>query len=413
VRHRLLLIITVTTIFIARPMSTRQFYWPSVQPLEKRYTFSTAASSHVQLDIHPSTGNEFYRLQCLPGDHNRYSIESFQCGLTPAGYDNTGSLLVDDPFDWSVSKSRGVFWAQFLAGACSTYPGWGPTRLFRLRGMVLSLSILNPIFDNTGLLRSFDFTVSVGPDPTALSFIAEPNPYINPLAKPPGPDRCKPTPLHIRGTGVPWQRGLEDHFQNLKATDGEWNIRGQSVPVSFSHATEPISPSARVAYLQIFNTTGTEAYEFECSAYNEPISDGRIDRYGIECGLFASGSKINLLNEGIDPYTLMSRATIYPEQLYGTCADYPQWGKSRRFRLRHFTLTMTLDNPEFTRGDFSMHALRSVTLRVNIVPDKSADNTSAMPSRYISWVVLGNKLVGARGKCDVVLLNPSLSDEKE
>ena len=94
------------------------------------------------------------------------------------------TLLTDNPHQSRDWESRGRFLADELFGSCARYPEYGAVRHFRLRGMRITLSLADIVFDtSTGVgdrsanglmgLSSFRFAFSVEPDSTAQSEIAE------------------------------------------------------------------------------------------------------------------------------------------------------------------------------------------------------------------------------------------------
>src|SRR5262245_55221528 len=128
------------------------------------------------------------------GDPDFEYSGDFECRLTslvaPSRY---STLLTDNPnqsHDW---ESRGRFLADELFRSCVSYPEYGAVRHFRLRGMKITLSLSNIVFDTSAGVRStngllglssFRFAFSVEPDSTAHGEIAEvpgyeQPPYVN------------------------------------------------------------------------------------------------------------------------------------------------------------------------------------------------------------------------------------------
>jgi len=197
--------------------------------------------------------------------------------------------------------------------------------------------------------------------------------------------------------------GLQPPYPKVLPVQRTIRVSGNPKATEFKFADSPIPVEARVVSVPIPDLSGNIAYEFECSAYNVPIGEGRIDRYGISCGLFAAGKTVNLLGDTVDPYSRMSRAHILPSQFYGKCADYPQWGALREFRLRGFQLTMRFTDPVFTEGDFSDHAIKRVDLLLKVEPDPTALAPVALPSEYVYW---GFSDQG--NTCENIFVNPNL-----
>jgi hypothetical protein len=140
---------------------------------------------------------------------------------------------------------------------------------------------------------------------------------------------------------------------------------------------------------ELNDTKGTLAYEFQCSGYNVP-GLGKIDRYGLSCGLFMTSSPINLLQDAIDPYSRMNMAEVLPQQLKDACALYPDWGATRVFRLRGFALTLRFSNPIFASSDFQWGALKQVDLSLSVIPDDWATEPVAPAPKYAYWGFLPN-----------------------
>ena len=77
-----------------------------------------------------------------------------------------------------------------------------------------------------------------------------------------------------------------------------------------------------------------------------------------------------------------SRGRFISESLYGQCADYPEYGRVRHFRLRGMKLTLALSRITFERarrpgGQEESELLKSFHLEVAIEPDPGALSTIA------------------------------------
>ncbi len=244
-------------------------------------------------------------------------------------------------------------------------------------------------------IRSFQVEVAVAQDSAAVAAIAEPVPVASPASFRGAffetPPKCAaPKAVHVPGDlsqEYIKTNDLDSPFQKVTPVQKDVVVSGVSHPTDFRVPHTPLPPQARVVDVPIYDDSGALAYQFECSAYNVPIGRGKIDRRGIVCGLFAKDRGINLLEDGVDPYSRMNPAQILPGQLYGMCAQYPQWGASREFSLRGMLLTLRLSDPVFTQGDFAAHALRSVRMMVRVVPDPNSTSLVAEPSKYIYWGV--------------------------
>ena len=372
--------------------------------MARSYYFPDGIEAKVDLTIQEVGGRKLYRLHCRPdsyepGDPGPFTGE-FDCHLHSLYSDDPyESLLIEDPLDSvEIHSSRGAFLASELEGACGKLADWGAIRTFRVRGMRIRLEISDLRIGKShgeGISTSFDsfrFAVGVQPDPSALSAIAEPSPYAPPWRLSADGKAvtwpCEAVDRHVPGEVTPRyveKKGLAEAFVSIPAASTTITIRARSVPVGFQWADEPIPPDERFVDVPIPESSGAVAYEFECSAYNVPGEIGKIDRYGLSCGLFKAGNRTNLLQDAVDPYSRMSMTQVLPNQLKGRCAAYPQWGATRVFRLRGFAMTLSFTNPVFAASDFSWGALQQVDLRVSIVPDAHATSPVALPPKYIYW----------------------------
>ena len=392
--------------------------WPAVKPVSEIYHFSDASPAVVNLIIRSVDDTPLYQLRCIPlfeGPH--HSIEVLECYLNSPHSDDDpeASLLNEDPLDRAAWHSRGEIRASELAEACGDYPEYGRVRNFRFRGMKLTLklsqveliSIPNPTPSQRGkperplmhAFRQFRLAVKVEPDPNAVSSIAEPPSFARPPYAPKNPSdpddpvgfsaSCETIiPAHVPGVVTEEyvrKEGLGGPYPAIAPVNKSFAIVGTSEPRRFMFPDAPLPSEAMVVYLPIHSVDGKIEYKFECSAYNVPTEEGRIDRHGIVCGLFAHGKKVNLLGDSVDPYSRMTRAQILPDQLYGSCGDYPEWGTLRQFSLRGFHLRLRFSDPVFTQGEFAEHALQRVNLDVKIEPDPTAVAPVALPIKYIYW----------------------------
>jgi len=171
------------------------YQWPAVLPLEKTFYIEDAGLASVDVSIAGTDKKPLYRLSCRGRGkfHEDTSFDysgDFECRLTSLySKDHYSTLLTEDPRQERDWESRGRFGSEEVVGQCEHYPEYGRLRHFRLRGMKLTLELNNIGFyrgrrpgdsKNTDLLKSFRFVVRVGPDPTALSTIAEDVPFVDP-----------------------------------------------------------------------------------------------------------------------------------------------------------------------------------------------------------------------------------------
>jgi hypothetical protein len=174
-------------LLLAAVAPTAAAKWPAIQDATESHWFPDARLAVVKMDVRQVGGGFAYRLECHPGgfeaEFHDYTGE-FDCKLFEirniGKRDWEPTLLIELPGDgewWS----RGRFLREALEGECASYPEYGLRRTFRLRGMKVVLTMsrvtLGPPGDYAETfrpsLRSFYFTASVAPDPTANTTIAE------------------------------------------------------------------------------------------------------------------------------------------------------------------------------------------------------------------------------------------------
>lgn len=180
--------------------------WPAIQPVQRTFNAPDVKKMNVSLMIHTKTGIPLYGLFCGSpygvsdnAYNGGYGIDygtfngDFECRLGLKGGGGVGGmLLVEDATQATPWPSRGRFFAANLVGACANIPEFGVTRTFRLRGMKLTLKVIDPVIKGTyrfsGLpkLKSLTLKVTVRPDPAATRAIAAIVPF--PKQWPP---RCK------------------------------------------------------------------------------------------------------------------------------------------------------------------------------------------------------------------------------
>jgi len=167
---------------------------PTVKKQQFTFHFLQGKNDALQETIVSTDGNPLYRLECADPDGSKKLPTAsevwsgdMECHLLSIKQENPPyvSLLLSRS-DRLVSASRAVFMAYMLEGECARYPDWGLVRQFRLRGMkiVLALSdvVSQPYSSETHYegIKSAILTVSVSPDPTAMSPLALPSRYAEP-----------------------------------------------------------------------------------------------------------------------------------------------------------------------------------------------------------------------------------------
>jgi hypothetical protein len=155
--------------------------WPEVRSVQEKRIFDDVDKAALDLKIVGRDGRPLYRLEChsglYEGDAKFNYSGVFDCRLTSLySLEAVSTLLTDDPHqpnDWS---DRGRFLAEHLRRGCIEYPDWGGTRVFRLRGMRLSIEISNVGYDDSvasaSAVRSFSVSVDVKPAKNALTSLS-------------------------------------------------------------------------------------------------------------------------------------------------------------------------------------------------------------------------------------------------
>jgi hypothetical protein len=389
------------------------YEWPAVRSLEQTFDFTDASQARLELPILGESNKPLYVLLCIGKglfhtDRHFDHSGDFECRLNSTySQDHYSTLLTYDPVQERDWESRGRFlWPEVL-GSCGRYPEYGRIRNFRLRGMQLTLEIANtppvPTATAPDEIKSFRLRGQVQPDPTAYSTIAAPVPFDESDVP---RNRCDEVRAkHVRGIVTREfvkQSGLTPPFPPVVHAQKKSILPGQNT--HFDFADKPLALGSRGFDLAVFDTDGHVGYRFECST-TEPIM-----RWGVSCGLFETGRKINLLSDSTDAYSGMDRATVLPEQINGKCADYPDWGAERIFRLRGLRLTLHMKDPAFVPSDWDRggQGMEKVEIAVDVTPDASASSPVAAPPQYADWEAFPEA-----NACENRILNPgSLADAK-
>lgn len=170
--------------------------WPAIEPTQRIVHLQNGTSASYEMDIYGVDKKPLYKLAChtflYDGDPDFDYSGDFECRLKSLySSERYSTLLTDDPHQFADWDSRGRFLLDEVTGKCADYPEFGLTRHFRLRGMLITLSIhdlkiqnndgSNPQYGNLKqLFGPFVFDVKVALAPEALSSIAEPVPYLRP-----------------------------------------------------------------------------------------------------------------------------------------------------------------------------------------------------------------------------------------
>ena len=188
--------------FMAARALKAQLY-PAVLPVTQLFNIPDIHEANVILDLKAKSGATLYRLQChsagYTGDPDFDYSGDFECRLGMVGHNSSYSTLLTENTNQSRDwESRGRFFAANLQGECARIPEFGALRSFQLRGMNLSLHIVDPTFSN-GKLHSLKLVIAVRSDLRAKRPVAKavllpatktaascklPQYFVNPLSLP-------------------------------------------------------------------------------------------------------------------------------------------------------------------------------------------------------------------------------------
>jgi hypothetical protein len=151
---------------------------PRVQSFSQTFEVPDVSQANVITLIRSKTGKPLYRLRChsagFTGDSDFDYSGDFECRLSSAVHkDKYSTLLTEDKHQSRDWESRGRFFASELKGECAKIPNFGVERQFKLRGMDLTLRIIDPQFTDEGELKSLKLGVQVQSDETAVQPIAK------------------------------------------------------------------------------------------------------------------------------------------------------------------------------------------------------------------------------------------------
>jgi hypothetical protein len=184
----------LTLLFVALTLTSwaGAQHYPSVEAQNRVFEVPDVKHADVSFDIKSSKGTPVYRLQCHSAEYSgapgfAYSGD-FECRFSSVDdRDHYSTLLTEDAHQSRDWESRGRFFAKDLRGSCASIPDFGAVRRFKLRGMHLTLEIIDPRFASDGTLQSLKLSVEVRPDASAVRPIAA----VVPIPKGPIPSKCK------------------------------------------------------------------------------------------------------------------------------------------------------------------------------------------------------------------------------
>ena len=146
---------------------------------------------------------------------------------------------------------------------------------------------------------------------------------------------------------------------------------------------------AHLAVIRTFvrDLRGRAVYLFICrTADDERVPDvnyaGELDCRLIPAELGEVETNLLVESPALAPW--YSRGRMFARELIGDCGRYPEYGRSRNFRLRGLRLTMTFSDVTLRapRADGSPRA-KSYRLRLQVVPDPAARLRIAEESGYL------------------------------
>ncbi len=152
--------------------------YPKVRPAEAGATFVAQKPGRLRLDVLGEDGKRVYGLTCTAGPEGAGPGQwGIRCSLRRAG---ERLDLLSDAVDPYSQDNPALIRPEQLHGACARYPGWGATRVFKLRGLQLTLSLHDADFATAQpkRLKSVRLRVEIEPDPTATSPVARAPQYI-------------------------------------------------------------------------------------------------------------------------------------------------------------------------------------------------------------------------------------------
>jgi len=145
------------------------------------------------------------------------------------------------------------------------------------------------------------------------------------------------------------------------------------------------------AEIKIFCKNGAPLYLLECylNAYDHATND--FDYSGdFECRLTSlngdnRGFSTLLTEEKNQSSDWESRGRFLLEEITGKCAEYPDYGKVRYFKLRNMNLTLSIKKLELEpnkSNDSSVHRIKRLVFGIQVVPDTTATSEIAEQSKF-------------------------------
>lgn len=134
--------------------------------------------------------------------------------------------------------------------------------------------------------------------------------------------------------------------------------------------------------LPIFSDSGQPLYYFACrggqTAYLDKLPENWVGPLMCTLTTGTEPSETSLLSED-DSAAWYSRGQFSAEQLTGTCAQYPEYGAHRTFRLRAMTLTLDAQHITLSKGRLA----EKFQLQVSVQQDPSAQFFQAQQPGFL------------------------------
>jgi hypothetical protein len=143
------------------------------------------------------------------------------------------------------------------------------------------------------------------------------------------------------------------------------------------------------AKISISGVNGKPLYIIECHTYH--YQDPDFDYSGdFECrlkSLYSLDAHSTLFSDvAKQTRDWESRARFLNQELVGKCANYPEYGSVRHFRLRGMEITLSVRNPKFEETIGMKRGrpqLKSFDFDIGVKPDRRATRSIAEPVPYI------------------------------
>jgi hypothetical protein len=157
-------------------------------------------------------------------------------------------------------------------------------------------------------------------------------------------------------------------------------------------AIQPLTRTFRFPYaskasveLSIMGTDAKPLYQIECHQYG--YADPAFDYSGdFECRLTSLYSKETystlFTNDPDQSRDWQSRARFLSEELVGSCANYPEYGRVRTFSVRGMRITLALSNIVLDLSAKPPPVLKAFNLQILVAPDPAAETPIAAPVHY-------------------------------